>query len=210
MASSKKPKNRKTTTLPPAETFTLTTLEQVRIVADPLRVRILEALCTERTTKQVAESIGEKPTKLYHHVEALERVGLIRLTRTRPNRGTLEKYYQAVARAFRADPSLFGGEPTREEASEVGAAVRGIFLRTADEFERLFARENVADLQETAIVSQVQLHATPDEIEEVRRQIQQVLDDLQKDQRDRITDEDECYRLTMAFFPLDPEPAEGD
>lgn len=28
----------------------------------------------ERTTKQVAERLGEKPTKLYHHVEALERV----------------------------------------------------------------------------------------------------------------------------------------
>ena len=54
------------------------------MLADPLRVRIIEVLAEgERTTKQVAEEIGEKSTKLYHHVETLERVGLIRLTRTR-------------------------------------------------------------------------------------------------------------------------------
>ena len=71
----------------------LTDLEQMKVLADPLRIRILESLAIdERTTKQVADLLGEKPTKLYHHVEALERVGLIRMTRTRQNRGTLEKY----------------------------------------------------------------------------------------------------------------------
>ena len=87
--------------------MTLSELDQLKALGDPLRFRILEALADERTTKQVAEEIGEKPTKLYHHVDALERVGLIKMTRTRRNRGTLEKYYQVVAFAFRADSSLF-------------------------------------------------------------------------------------------------------
>ena len=47
-------------------------LEQVKVLADPLRVRILETMALEeRTTKQVAEELGEKPTRLYPHVEAL-------------------------------------------------------------------------------------------------------------------------------------------
>ena len=77
---------------PTREVMILTELDQIKVLADPLRIRILEELGQERTTKQVADLIGEKPTKLYHHVEALERVGLIQLTRTRQNRGTLEKY----------------------------------------------------------------------------------------------------------------------
>src|SRR5262245_52283071 len=85
----------------PLGTHTVTDLAQIRALADPLRLRILGALGREpRTTKQVADVLGEKPTKLYHHVEALERVGLVRLTETRPNRGTVEKYYQAVAGRF--------------------------------------------------------------------------------------------------------------
>ena len=69
-------------------------LEQVKALADPLRMRIVEALRSgPRTTQQVADASGETPTRLYHHVEALERAGILRLVETRRNRGTLEKYY---------------------------------------------------------------------------------------------------------------------
>ena len=68
----------------PEDMFTMTSLEQLKAVADPLRVRILETLCLEaRTTKQVADKLGEKPTRLYHHVDALAEAGLIRLVDTR-------------------------------------------------------------------------------------------------------------------------------
>ena len=74
----------------PEGTLALTALDQVRALADPLRVRMLGAFASEeRTTRQVAEVLGEKPTRLYHHVKALAAAGLIRKTRTRRNRGTL-------------------------------------------------------------------------------------------------------------------------
>ena len=121
------------------ESLTLTDLDQVKVLADPLRLRILEELCKEaRTTKQVAQILGEKPTKLYHHVDALERVGLIRLTRTRQNRGTVEKYYLAVARAFRADSRIFTGTPA--EGDTATAMISTVFDRTADEMRGLVAR----------------------------------------------------------------------
>ncbi|MCG8460223.1 MAG: helix-turn-helix domain-containing protein, partial [Holophagales bacterium] len=93
---------------PPRErVLTITELEQLKVLADPLRSRILERFAERaRTTKQVAASLGEPPTKLYHHVDALERAGLIELVATRQNRGTLEKHYRAVARTFRADAQL--------------------------------------------------------------------------------------------------------
>src|ERR1700752_5178596 len=87
---------RKRPPMPQQEAYTLEDLEQIKVLADPLRLRVLEAFGEERTTKQVAELLGEKPTKLYHHVDALQRVGLITLSRTRQNRGTVEKYYLAV------------------------------------------------------------------------------------------------------------------
>ena len=52
------------------------------------------------SAERVAEIIGEKPTKLYHHMDKLQKVGLIRLTHTRQNRGATEKYYETIARQF--------------------------------------------------------------------------------------------------------------
>jgi len=73
-----------------------TGLEQVRALSHPLRLRLLELFKLQpRTAKQAAEVLGEPPTRLYHHVAALERAGLIRLRETRQNRGTTEKYYEA-------------------------------------------------------------------------------------------------------------------
>jgi DNA-binding transcriptional ArsR family regulator len=85
----------------------LADVRQVRAVADPLRLRILEAFRDKSmTTKQVATLLGEKPTRLYHHVELLERAGLIRLVKTRRNRGTVERYYRSVAVEFIVDRGL--------------------------------------------------------------------------------------------------------
>src|SRR6478736_3180843 len=74
---------------------------EMRALAHPLRLRILEVFIERpRTTKQVADLLGEPPTRLYHHVAALERAGLLRLTETRKNRGTTEKWYEAAARTM--------------------------------------------------------------------------------------------------------------
>jgi DNA-binding transcriptional ArsR family regulator len=92
----------------PHGTQTLGDLQQIRALAHPLRLRILGVLVREpHTTKQVADLLGENHTKLYHHVQELERAKVIRLTETRPKRGTIEKYYQATARLFQAAPSVF-------------------------------------------------------------------------------------------------------
>lgn len=86
---------------------TLVNWKQVKAMGDPLRIRILDAFKSDpRTTKQVAGLLGEPPTKLYHHVDLLERAGLIRLESTRQNRGTIEKYYRAVAQDFIVDRRL--------------------------------------------------------------------------------------------------------
>jgi DNA-binding transcriptional ArsR family regulator len=187
----------------------LTELEQIKILADPLRIRILEELCAERTTKQVAQRLGEKPTKLYHHVEALERVGLIALTRTRPNRGTLEKYYQAVARSFRAELSARAGSP-EEQSETVRDVVRTIFDSTAREMTRLIDQGDGDALEKRALLNFVEVRAEEKEIEEIQRRLTEVLESLASLGEEPKTARGAAaaakrprYRLTLAFYPLD-------
>jgi DNA-binding transcriptional ArsR family regulator len=197
---------------PPAaqqELFALTDLEQVKVLADPLRLRILQALCEERTTKQVADLLGEKPTRLYHHVAALARVGLVRLTRRQPKRGTVEKYYQAVARAFQTDRSLLAAP-----AGEAGQALRPVLgtllTQTAAELEALAAHAAALEagaveeeVVEEAVVSFLELRAGAAEIRRVRAALKRLLRGLQASGPARPRAAVRRYRLTIAFFPLD-------
>src|SRR3954466_541151 len=74
---------------------------EMRALAHPLRLRIMELFAeAPRTTKQVAELLGQPPPRLYHHVAALERAGLLRLKETRKNRGTVEKWYESISRTL--------------------------------------------------------------------------------------------------------------
>lgn len=84
--------------------YALRNLDQMRVLANPLRLRILEAFSQKAmTTKHLAKELGGKPTSFYHHVDALLQAGLIRLVRTQQNRGTTERYYIAIAKEFMVD-----------------------------------------------------------------------------------------------------------
>ncbi len=186
--------SRKKTPPTPPTVHVLTDLEQVKVLAHPLRLRILEPLCDQaRTTKQVAEILGEKPTKLYHHVDALERAGLIRLEKTRQKRGTLEKYYRAIAESFRADPQIFSSGPGAEESwAMIGATV----LETA-----------VAELRgmkprakEHAIFAGVRIRARPSDIAELQAKIERWVEEVTTiDTEGGEID----YRLALAFYPVE-------
>lgn len=211
MARENGSKKRSSTAVPDAELYTLTDLEQVKVLADPLRIRLLETLCQgERTTKQVADALGERPTKLYHHVEALERVGLIRLTRTRRNRGTLEKYFVAVARRFKTDPRIFsaGDAPSEEESEALQSMISTVCETTADEVRRLVASDGLAGLDEQGVVSFLELRASEAEIRKLRARFKRILEGIAAKccTDEPIEEGARRYRLNLAFYPLDKGP----
>jgi DNA-binding transcriptional ArsR family regulator len=205
---------------PEAARYTLTHLDQVKALADPLRLRLLSAFGQERTTKQVADLMGERPTRLYHHVEALEKVGLIQQTRTRPNRGTMEKYFLAVARSFEPDEALFGSKKAESEADDtLRSVVAGIMDRTKDEmFQVLAAGGMDKTLAEEGIISYVEIHSSDAFVKKLHKRLRRLLADLQRECAKDLEEEtrnkkagripeasspDRRFRLTMAYFPLD-------
>ncbi len=189
---------------PALESYTLTDLEQVKVLADPLRVRILEALGQERTTKQVAEYLGEKPTRLYHHVEAMERVGVIEPTRTQQNRGTLEKYYLAVAKSFRASPELFSQANSEEGTESLVKVVSTLMDQAAQELKALAASGQGHTLEEEGVLTHAKIIASPAKIAAIQKQLHALLEEVMECcDSDTIEEDDREYRLTIAYFPLD-------
>jgi DNA-binding transcriptional ArsR family regulator len=186
----------------PEKEVHLANLEQMKVLANPRRIRILELLGEERTTKQVAEILGEPPTRLYHHVAALARVGLIRLARTRQSRGALEKYYVAVAKAFSADPKLFTSRRGSQAAQAAATVATRALDLTAEDLRALLAQgESPEYVKEQGILSYLEVRGTPREIAAIRAKLSKLIESCATgggESRRRGT----AYRLTIAFFPM--------
>lgn len=189
----------------PADFKVLSDLAQIKILADPLRVRMLELLCRdEMTTKQVADSLGEKPTKLYHHVEALERAGLVRLTRTRQNRGTLEKYYRAVALGFTVEAGLFEPESGAAAESPLPEMVASVLERTRGELTALMSSDAAGEIESSALITFCEIQASEQKLEKFRARLEEVVREMgEEDGEVAESGAERRYRLTLAFFPLD-------
>jgi DNA-binding transcriptional ArsR family regulator len=91
----------------PEDIFLIDSLETLKIVADPLRLKILELLrSAPHTVKQLAAALHTPLKKLYYHVNLLEEHGLIRVTSTRVVSGIIEKQYQVTAYRLSVDRAL--------------------------------------------------------------------------------------------------------
>jgi DNA-binding transcriptional ArsR family regulator len=81
------------------------TLEEVRALAHPLRLRIIR-LTYDRslTNKELAAELGVNPATVLHHVRTLLRTGFLEPDGERPGpRGTVEKPYRSTGKSWNVD-----------------------------------------------------------------------------------------------------------
>jgi DNA-binding transcriptional ArsR family regulator len=186
----------------------LTTLKQLKALTDPLRLRVLEAFVQQQaTTKQVAALLGENATKLYHHVQILEQAGLLRLMETRKNRGTVEKYYRAVAEDFTVDRKLL--EVTKG-ARRATSGYESLFLSaleaTLAEARKGIAAGLVKPVEEgrNALVYRKHFTGSEQEVRELTKRIQEWIAECQVTE----TGPGEIqYGVTIAFYPVRKLPS---
>jgi DNA-binding transcriptional ArsR family regulator len=174
-----------------------TELRQLRVLADPLRVRILRALAREpRTTAQVAELLGENDTRLYHHVRALERVNLIRLVETRPKRGTTEKYYQAV-------PPEVNKRSSGRGAADLAPLLNALLDMARHDVLVHLPSSGEEGAESTGILAlRLVLHGNAQNRAAMRARVAKLFQQLaQKESKRKIKPDDEAYALTAILSP---------
>lgn len=172
-------------------------LDQLRALAHPLRLRMLEVFVEgPRTTKQVAQMLGEPPTKLYHHANALERAGLLRLSRTRQNRGAIEKWYEATATAI-SGRRLPRSRPMQQAISGLATVA---LEQTRREVELALRRPPGV----RPLVVRVTAVGNEQRIAQIRKRLLQVLKELRdsKGERKRVAEPSaKRWTLTITFAP---------
>jgi putative molybdopterin biosynthesis protein len=80
---------------------TLRSFEQLKLLADPRRLAILQQLMAgPASLTMLGKVIGEHPAWVRHHLKQLEAVDLVELVETRVQSGVVEKFYRARAGGF--------------------------------------------------------------------------------------------------------------
>jgi DNA-binding transcriptional ArsR family regulator len=181
---------------------------EIRALAHPLRLRLMELFAeTPRTTKQIADLLGEPPTRLYHHVAALERAGLVRLKETRQNRGTTEKWYEATAPtmgSWAVRPSGVKSRSKRESAARRALAM-SVLTQSRQEMVAAMAVRG----RERPILGRVVVVASAARLAELRRRLfnllKETLEEFEsEDQTADATAEVDRWALTLTFAPVSP------
>lgn len=187
------------------EILTLKDLKQLRALSDPLRRRILECFsAAPTTTKQVANQLGENPTKLYHHVGKLLKAGLIELVKTKQNRGTVERYYQAAAKKFAVDQQLLSPSPkARAVVGELQAMVVNALQASLSDARESFPDLNKLDRASLPIATkQTRIRTSQKKILRLSHKLQKFGEECQASHDENGELE---YNLTLAFFPIKTE-----
>ncbi|MEW9095152.1 MAG: helix-turn-helix domain-containing protein [Clostridiaceae bacterium] len=104
---------------------TLTTMEEIKAISDPYRMKIIKFFKEENkplTVKEIADLMGEIPAKVHYHVKKLEKTGILHLTGTGEVNGIITKYYEPTAKSFQI------------KSEEISPDIKSLFL---DETKRL-------------------------------------------------------------------------
>lgn len=175
------------------ETYRVTDLEQVRLLADPLKLRIIQCFAEgPKTTREVADQLGENLTRLYRHVDALLDAGLIEITAERQKRGAIERTFRAIAQRYEVDRSLFAVDGGNQ-------AVRDIFR--AGEEEMMAALDEADDALEP-LCMRLQLKGTPEQLRRLRDGLEEWLDLAQASDGGTCDDDNASAGALVAFYAI--------
>lgn len=90
------------------EVHILNTLEEINIVSDPIRLKIIMTLgVTPKTAQDLSDALGVSRSKIHYHLKILEQNGIVEVVDTELINGITQKYFLPVAKAFIPNSEIF-------------------------------------------------------------------------------------------------------
>jgi DNA-binding transcriptional ArsR family regulator len=203
----------------PAPVLMVHDLETLKILADPLRNQILEILAPEKLTiNQMAEKLGLTPSKLYYHINLLEKYGLIQEVDALVKANIIEKVYWISAYECKMDHDLCNFTTPEGQESVMTVMVRPIDSTREDMLRSLEARATALDQGAEEHPRQVviyrELRTMSDQTaDRFAERIKAVLEDFENFEGDEVGEDVHMRALTVAYYPsfyYDPKNSNGE
>ncbi len=187
-------------------------VETLRMVADPLRLRLLAVLRrAPATAKELAKELGAPLKGLYYHLALLEEHGLIRIHATRVVSGIIEKQYTVTAYRLSVDRTLLDPEPTEGAGLEVFLSF--VLDHARAEILRSVAAGLIAphaptpDDEEGGLrLGRLWLRLIPEQREEMDRRVQAIHKEYAAQQAAPDDPAAQYYELLVGTYPVIAPP----
>jgi DNA-binding transcriptional ArsR family regulator len=185
-------------------------LETLKVLADPLRLRIRELLVQPSTVKQLAAELDIPATKLYYHVNLLEKHGLIAVVESRLVSGIMERVYQVTAYRVQVAPHLLTGDTQHDDT--LTKSIISVFNNARQDLLHAVAsgavdKRTTAEAHLGAKVVSLRVSLTEDQARSLFALIDSVIDEFTKisdANRNTHAPNTRSYRLFSAAFPTQP------
>lgn len=181
--------------------FVVDDIELLKVIAHSTRLDILQSLKHPKTVKEIAKLLKLPATKLYYHVNLMEKHGLIQVVETNIVSGIVEKKYQVVARNYRIDDQLLADQSASTE--NMYRMVSAMLDMTRSEIQRTMAvtQQNPFDASR-GILWRTSLRLTPEQYADFYGRFQTLLDELGAQGQKEAEAGTDLYGLTVAWYPV--------
>jgi DNA-binding transcriptional ArsR family regulator len=206
----------------PQEVRIISDLETLRLLTQPLRLRLLEEVRTALsplTVKELATALGTPQTKLYYHINLLEEAGFLRVASTRVVSGITEKRYEATADRIGVDRSLLAGRDSEDPATDGNQALEVLLPILLDQVRGEIRRSVRAGLihfdgsednkiaPNSLVLGRKWLRLTPVEVDLLEQRMRDLWAGFDRDAEPKAaTDADsppdaQSYEVLIGFYP---------
>ena len=184
------------------EEMLLDDLDLIGELTHPLRSRVLHRLRRPHSVGELAESLEVPITRLYHHINRLEEIGMISVVATRRPGARTEHRYRNAAPDFRLDDKVIGATDAATFARTVGS----LFDVTKTEILREIEVGGLSPerVHGRASIAFSEFSLDDDTLAEFLDRLHALLAEYSKtdEQTDEQTDSYNRWRLFLAGFPL--------
>lgn len=146
----------------------LTTVEELKAVSGPYRYKILHCFHTigvPATVKQVADQLGEVPSKVYYHVKKMEAANILVLHHTQEINGIVAKFYELTARNFEIKREAMDDITTGIFLSESQKIISQVYAESRDIFINVLSKNKNEKDKIKGIVSTQEVYLTQAQVE---------------------------------------------
>jgi DNA-binding transcriptional ArsR family regulator len=202
--------NQTTEDLAPLPERTISDVETLKALSDPVRLRILETMVQaadeDWTVKRIAAALEVGPTKLYHHIGILEERGFIRIAGQRVVSGIIETRYRIAQLSVRLDRSLLTGSAVDEATAAFDDVLRSIFDTAREDVGRALRSGRMAlesDREDAGgVLRQDLTRLSPARAADLRRRVVELLNEFEADADGDEAPDAAPYGVLVALYPV--------
>jgi len=181
-------------------------LDTLKVLADPLRLRIRELLIQPRTVKEIAKVLDIPATKLYYHINLLEKHKLIVVVDTRIVSGIIEKHYQVASQTVRVASHLLSPQ-TNEATQSFDLTINSLFDDARNDLRESFTKgiiqiDDEAPPHQTMSVGSARFYLTNEQANDLYDRMQVIYEEFHALSEAQLKNSDTTmYKFLHALFP---------